>query len=119
MTRPNAAAGRRDRLVTIQQLSESKGASNFPVSGWTDLAQVWANKDDIGGQERFLSNQESAPFDTRWSIPWMASMNPDTVDVPKRRRLLVESRVHDIVAAQEIGRREGIELHTVAGGLLT
>lgn len=117
MTRVNASAGARDRQVTIQQLSESKGASNAPVETWTDLRQAWANKADIAGRERFVADQQSAPYDTVWTLPWMADLNPELVDVRKDRRLVVNGRVHDIVEAREIGRREAIEVRTLAGGL--
>lgn len=119
MSRADAAAGARDRLVTIQTLTEGTGASRYPTETWSDLATVWAYKEDISGMERFAENQVSAPYGTRWTIPWMDAMDPDTVSVPKTRRLVVNGRVHDIVAAKELDRRGGIELQTVAGGLLT
>lgn len=112
-------SGARDRQVTIQQLIESKGASNFPVEGWTDLlANVWAAKKEVRGLERFVADQVSAPFDAKWEIPYVPSMDPDLIDVPKTRRLVVKGRVHDIVSAAEIGRRQAIELMTLSGGLL-
>lgn len=114
-----AASGQRDRLVTIQALTESTGASRYPVESWADLVTVWAHKEDIGARERFIAEQHSAPYDTRWSLPWDARMDPDTVDVRKTRRLIVGSRVHDIVAAKELGRRQGIAVETLAGGLVS
>jgi SPP1 family predicted phage head-tail adaptor len=113
-----AASGRRDRFVTVQQLSESRGASGAPIESWTRLTDVWAAKTDIRGFERFIANQISAPYDTKWDLHYSAEWDPDRVDVRKRRRLVVEGRVHDIVAAQEIGRRQGVEVMTLAGGLL-
>lgn len=112
-------SGARDRQVTIQQGADSKGGSNFPVETWTDLAVVWAAKKEVRGLERFVADQVSAPFDAKWEIPYVASMDPDLIDVPKTRRLVVKGRVHDIVAAAEIGRRQAIELTTLSGGLLT
>jgi head-tail adaptor len=114
-------AGERDRYITLQQLTESTGTSGFPVESWTTLIGVFAKKIDVGGRERFTmaAGQMSAPFDARWEIPFVTSMDPDAIDVPKKRRLVYQGRVHDIVAAAEIGRRQGIELVTTAGGLLT
>jgi hypothetical protein len=66
----------------------------------------------IKGGERWIANQLSAPADTQWEMGYVASMDPDLLDVPKRRRLLYQGRVYDIVAAEMIGRREGIELLT-------
>jgi hypothetical protein len=43
-------------------------------------------------------------------------MDPDLVDVPKLRRVLFHGRIHDIVAANQIGMREGVELLTLASG---
>lgn len=119
MSRADAASGARDRQVTIQQLTASTGGSGYPVETWADLRMVWAHKRDLSvGAERFIANQEVASYNTVWTLPYVADMDPELVDVPKSRRLLVHGRVHDIVAAVEVGRREGIELRTVAGGLL-
>lgn len=115
---PPLGSGARDRQVTIQELAESKGASNFSVETWTDLTEVWAAKMETRGLERFVADQVSAPFDSKWQIPYLASMDPDLVNVPKTRRLVVKGRVHDIVAAAEVGRRQAIELMTQSGGLL-
>jgi len=118
VSRPHAAAGARDRLVTIQFLTEGQGGSGYPSDTWATLATVWAHKDDISARERFsfTANQETAPYDTRWTIPWTAAMDPDTVDVPKARRLIIHGRIHDIVRAVEIGRHDAIDLETQAGG---
>lgn len=111
-------SGARDRQVTIQQLTESKGASHAPVESWTLLTDVWAAKKAVRGLERFVADQVQATFDSKWEIPYVASMDPDLIDVPKTRRLVVKGRVHDIVSAEEIGRRQAIELLTQSGGLL-
>lgn len=113
-------SGARDRQVTIQQLIESKGASNAPVESWTDLlVNIWAGKKETRGLERFVADQVSAPFDAKWEIAYVPSMDPDLIDVPKTRRMIYKGRVHDIVHADEIGRRQAIELLTLSGGLLT
>jgi head-tail adaptor len=106
--------GKRDRAVTIQQLAESQGGSGFPKPTWSTLASpVWMEKRPVGGQERFDADQTTARYDTRWILGWRTDMDPDTVDVPKKRRLSYGGRFHDIVVASEIGRRDGIELLTL------
>lgn len=114
-------AGERDRLVTVQQLTESVGTSGFPVEAWTPLASVYLGKTPAGGRERYAASadQFSAPYDTRWEGPYRADMDPELIDVEKKRRLLYKGRIHNIVHAAMIGRYEGIELLTQAGGLLT
>lgn len=115
------SSGLRDRQVTIQLLTESQGASGYPVENWTTATPILvrASKDDAVGQERFAANQTTSPFDTTWQIPYLASMDPELVNVPKTRRIIYAQRVHDIVSASLIGLHRGIELKTLAGGLLT
>lgn len=108
-------SGERDRAVTIQQQAESAGASGFPVDTWSTLATpYWCSKQDVSGKERFTADQLSAPYTTRWEGGYRADMDPELVDVPKTRRLVYQGRAHDIVAASMIGRKEGIELLTLA-----
>ncbi len=110
------ASGQRDRTVTIQSLTETSGSSGFPVDDWATLPTITldAHKLPLGGLERYTQNQLSAPYDTRWEIPYLPAMDPDLVNVPKERRLIYEGRTFDIVDAIRIGRREGIELLTLA-----
>lgn len=108
-------SGERDRVVTIQQLTETLATSNFPTENWTTLkAGVYMRKIDNKQYERVKSDQIAAAFDTQWEMPYLASMDPDLVDVAKKRRLIYQDRVFLIVGASQIGRREGIELLTVA-----
>ncbi len=108
-------AGPRDREVTIQQLTDSDGTSGYPVESWTDLLPVeWMCKLAVTGSERFRAAQLSAAIDTRWQMNYREDMDPDAIDVPKKRRLLYQGRIFDITSAIEIGRQEGIELVTLA-----
>lgn len=113
------SSGERNKLITIQQLTESAGASGFPVETWSTLATAIASRRPLGGRERVTADQVSAPFDTQWQIPYRPDMDPDLLNVTKVRRLVIEGRVHDIVSASPVGQKRGIELMTVSGGLLT
>lgn len=107
-------AGTLDREVEIQQLTESTTAG-YPVETWETLDDlVWMSKVDTRGREAFRGAQLSATYDTRWEMHWREDMDPDVIDVPKMRRLLYRGRVHDITAAIELGRQEGIALLTIA-----
>lgn len=109
--------GKRDRLVTIQEMTSSIDAdSGEPVEAWDTLATVFMEKVEMRGNERFQSQQMTAPYDTRWRLPYRTDMDPETLDVPKDRRLVYKNRVYDIISAQMIGRRDGIELMTLSGG---
>ena len=115
-------AGKRDRWITVQQRSttdqaDSSGTPN-EVGTWTTLVTAYAEKMAIGGRERFTAEQRSAPYDTRWRIGYRSDMDPELHDIAKIRRLTYQSRIYDIVDAQLIGRREGVDLLTLAGGTL-
>lgn len=106
--------GERDRSVTLREKATAAGSSGFPSETPTTLATVWARKDDLKGSERFGDGQLSAPFTTRWEIGYRADMDPELVDVPKTRDLVYQGRHYDITDASLIGRRDGIELMTLA-----
>ena len=109
--------GQRDKHVTIQQLTESRGSSGFPVESWTTLVSVFMAREDVGGdvssrRERFVADQQMAIADTRWTLLFRDDMDPEAIDVPKTRRLLYRGRPYNITAARPVGRRDAIELLT-------
>lgn len=107
--------GQRDKLVTIQQLTESRGASGFPVESWTTLAAgVFMAREDADGAERFDADQRQAVADVCWTMLFRDDMDPESVDVPKQRRLLYRGRTYNIISARPLGRRDSIELRTEA-----
>lgn len=114
----SATAGARDRVIAIQERPPgiTKDTTGTPIDGpWdTYLDGVWAERQDLEGRERFQADQLATPYDTRWRIPYHASMDPEIVNVPKLRRIVFRGRVHDIVFAKQLGRAEGIEILTVA-----
>jgi SPP1 family predicted phage head-tail adaptor len=112
-------AGERDRLITVQQVTDGTGSSGFPTETWATLAQVYARRVDIGGRERFAAGIQTQPYDTRWETAYRSDLDPDEIEVGKKRRIVYKGRVYDITHAAEIGRRDGIEFFTLAGGLAT
>lgn len=110
------SAGQRDRLITIEQCTDTVGASQFPIETWTTLiAGVFAAYDDESGSETFVSaHQVSATDQVRWTIAYRADCDPELVDVAKRRRIVAHGRIYDILAANPIGRGQGLELRTRA-----
>lgn len=113
------SSGERDRLVTLQQSTEGVAGSGFPTqSPWTDLGTAMASRMHLGGRERVVMDQVSAPFDTQWQIAYRPDMDPDLIDVRKLRRLVYEGRVHDIVAAATLDQKKAVELMTLSGGLV-
>lgn len=113
-TRAREAAGQRDRAITLEQLTETVGPSRFPIETWSPLATEWAARDDDGGSEAFAAHQTGATADVRWTIRYRADCDPERLDVAKVRRVVAEGRVYDILAANQIGRRQALELRTRA-----
>jgi len=106
------AAGQRDKLVTIQQMTLST-STGFPVETWTTLRTAWMGRLDVRADERFTSNQHSSAMETNWYCDFASDMDPDTVDVSKVRRLLFKGRTYDILSAVSLDGRS-IELITLA-----
>lgn len=109
-------SGRRDRLVTIQQLVESVDPdSGEPIETWTTLVSTMpAARIDLNGWEREKANQLSARYDVEWEINYREDMDPEQLNIPKTRRLVFGGRRQDIVAAVLVGRKAGIRIQTIA-----
>jgi SPP1 family predicted phage head-tail adaptor len=108
-------AGLRDRLVTIQQMTDVATVSGMPgETPSTLVADMPASKNDLTASERMVLGQLSVKAEAKFVINYRLDMDPEVVDVPKARRLLYRGRTYDITMAQMIGRREGIELFTIA-----
>lgn len=116
--KPRVAAGQRDRLVTIQQLTDGVAGSGMPIETWTPLGDSYMSRLDTLADERFRAGQEGAWTETTWHLPYRADMDPELVNVPKTRRLLYSGVIHNIRAASVFDGRRGIELVTLAGEAL-
>ncbi len=110
----NGTPGLRTKLVTIQQVTDSKGPSGRPVETWITLCQAWMERDDLTGTEHYTTAQEFSRSDVIWRMPYQSNMDPESLNEPKTRRLLYAGRVYDIVSAVPIGQHAKIELTTLA-----
>lgn len=111
-----ASAGEREFYITLQQLTEGTANSNFPTESWTQLGKVWASRDYVTLDERATADQLSATAVVEWDIPYSVSMDPDLVDVAKKRRLVYKDRVYDVLSGRLGSRAQGrsIVLETLA-----
>lgn len=112
--KPRTASGQRDKLVTIERMSKSKGTSGFPVETWTTLRTDYMSRLDVRADERFASNQLSAAMETQWHGTYASDVDPELLNVPEKRRLVYGGRTFDILAATIIGNKEGVEYVTLA-----
>lgn len=113
--RTRKSTGERDRVVDIEQLVERKGSSGLPIEEWEPLAVgEWMSKVDTDAREDYKSAQLSGPLRTAFEGVYREDMDPELVDVVKRRRFIMDGRIYDITGATQIGRRAGIEYLTLA-----
>ena len=115
---PPVSIGQRDRLVTIEFGVLGAGASRQPTVDWTDTQpiDVYMSRMDVSGREQRESAQLQAEVDTEWEMPYLATMDPELVDVPKYRRLKYAGRRYDIQRAviREATEGKQIRLWTLA-----
>jgi head-tail adaptor len=115
LVRPLVPTGHRKWYVQIDALVETIDESGTPVVSWSALAFDWMEKRGLNATERYMSDQIAARFYTRWVMPFRLTMDPDTLDIPKTRRLVYQGRAYDIERAQILDLLEQqIELVTVA-----
>lgn len=100
--------GTMDRRITLERFTEKQDPIyGTPIETWAPLATVFAEVRQQGGRE-FLAtavmlSEQRVVFYIRW-LPGLTVQD----------RVSFEGRLHNIEEVREIGRRNGIELHTVA-----
>lgn len=115
-------AGRLDRLITIQRKTVTTSDSGAAVETWSTLIERRAaGYRPLRGDERFTGEQlvgtEQVEFRIRYSsnvadlsqrdrivYPALADESPE--DEPETKN------IYDILAVNEIGRREGLQIVT-------
>ena len=104
-------AGDLDRRITIlrYELAGDDGYGN-PFETYVPTEEVWAEVKQESGREFFaqatIQSERKVVFRLRWIDP----------EIRVYDRVLYAGREHDIHEVRELGRKEGLELHTTAGG---
>jgi SPP1 family predicted phage head-tail adaptor len=100
-------AGKLDRRITIQGVSLADDGYGGQVETWSTVATPWAQFLPGGGNEKFASAQVYAETQARFRIRWRAGITPTN-------RVVFDGKTWDVLAVDEIGRREGLELRVKA-----
>jgi len=102
-------AGDMDRRITIQRY-EVVGNDGFggQIIEWIDLGTVWAEVKQESGREFFAAAAIQSERKVVFRLRWM--------DVTVLDRVSYGGRLHDIHEVRELGRQEGLELHTTTTG---
>lgn len=104
-------AGDMDRHITIlcYELAGDDGWGN-PVETHVPTEEVWAEAKQESGREFFaaasIQSERKVVFRLRWIDP----------EVRVYDRVLYAGREHNIHEVRELGRKEGLELHTTSSG---
>lgn len=118
---PPPDPGRMDRKIRIERQIETRDSqgSGESIPKWVPVANVWAEKVDVAGRERFTASQRFAEVDATWRIWWRADVDPTCrIVVSEGRGEDLVERAYGIVAVNEIGRREGLEILSSGRGEL-
>lgn len=100
-------AGGLDRRVTLQRFTSTQDEYGEEIQTWADLATVFAEVRQQGGQEFLAAAQIQASKRVVFFIRWYPGLTP--LD-----RVSFDGTLHDIAEVREIGRRDGVELHCEA-----
>lgn len=100
-------AGALDRRVTIQRKAVVYDDYGEEITAWTDLATVSAQVVQQSGREFLAAEQVQAEQRVLFRFRWMDGLT--VLD-----RVSYGGRLHNIQEVKELGRREGVELMTVA-----
>jgi len=100
-------AGRLNRRITIQQPTESQGATGQAVPSWSTFREVWAEVRQRPGKETFDADQIVAKTDTVFRIRYLAGLT-------RKMRVSYGGDYYDIHAIAEIGFKEGHDIWATA-----
>lgn len=100
-------AGKLDRIITIERLTETVSPSGSVVTAWTNIATVRAEIVTQSAAEFLTGFGEAENGTIVFRVRYLPSIT--TAD-----RVLYNGVAHDLKEVTEIGRRRGLELRAVA-----
>lgn len=96
-------AGRRNRRITIQQVTETQDSYGAITESWSTYKSVWAEVVPKRGREYFNQPETVSQEDVMFRILYIAG-------VTHKMRISYDGNVYDIQSIGEIGYREGLEI---------
>ena len=67
-------AGRMSERVTLQSIAAGQDEYGAPMTGWTDVATVWASVDDLTGREYAAAGGTQNAVTTKITIRYRAGV---------------------------------------------
>lgn len=84
-------AGGLKRRITLQQHGAGADAFGEPLTGWTDVATVWAGIEDLTGNQYIAAQSAQNPIQAKITIRYRAGISP-------AMRVVHGSDIYDIEA---------------------
>jgi SPP1 family predicted phage head-tail adaptor len=98
-----------DRRISIEHYTTVPDEYGNEIPTWTEMANVWAAVQQESGREFIQASAVTPERRVVFRIRWMDG-------ITTAHRVIYDGRQHNVHEARELGRREGIELHTIATG---
>jgi SPP1 family predicted phage head-tail adaptor len=93
--------------IALQRQSKTVSPTGGTITAWTDFATVWAEIVTASASEFLTGFGEAQSSATVFRIRWR-----DGLTIADR--IVLNSRAYEIKEIVELGRRDGLELRTVA-----
>lgn len=100
-------AGRMDRRITIQHVTETQNDYGEAEENWKNFVTCWAEVKPVRGKEFFEADQINARIDTIFRIRWADGISP-------KMRIIYNEQIYNIYSLVELGRRDGLEINAYA-----
>lgn len=104
------AAGRKDRLITIERATTTRNEFGELIEQWEILASVYAEEIERLVNEQWRAEQLAAETRLQFKAWWTSDLS----DLSPVDRLMFEEQTYQILGVQEIGRRRELLITAVA-----
>lgn len=92
-------AGRLDERITVQRLTQERGATGQVLDVWEDVCTVWASVVDVQGRELVEGGQEQATITVKIWIRYRDDIRP-------KMRVLWQYHIYHITAITQSPKRK-------------
>jgi hypothetical protein len=109
------AIAARHHEITIEMFIDTTTDTGYPIEDFVPLVTLYASREPLmtqGSAERFNADQVSARAFDRWTMPYVAAIDPDVQQVAKMR-LVYQGFRYDIVEAHTLNMRAEIVMTTM------
>lgn len=104
--------GRRDRLIQIQELTETRSASGGVIQTWANFCRLWANKSQGAGNEAVNADRRESENTVVWTTLFRSDVTTKMRIIDSNDSASAPTNVYNIVGISEVGRRHLMKITT-------